>query len=430
MLNDEKILLANNDIKSPLEQDGLNDINITGGAANINNLGLNNTKINSDLIFADYNSQSPIIDAMKTSFFDDENINKSIWNELSVWNRSFAKRIKSDEINIEEGRDNYKFYYILQKNNDAPLMILYPSVGENANTHHSIVFAKMFYDEGFSVAMIGNHFQWQFVKSMPKNYCPGIPQQDVIFVRNVTQRVLNNLEEKNKQPFSKKILLGTSFGAFSALFVADKENEENILNIDKYIAVSPPIELVYALRELDKYSEIFSQNPNEIKEKTAIAVAKILQLSKQKDKLGKEIDVLPFSEEEGKMITAFLLRQKLSDLIYTVEGVCCNKKTNIYDTINNLSFKDYAMKYLIKEPSKNLNDINFQTSLYSISNYLANNNNYKIYHSIDDYFTNKEQIQNLKNIAKSNFICLNCGSHLGFLYRDEFIKHLKNEVKN
>jgi len=41
---------------------------------------------------------------------------------------------------------------------------------------------------------------------------------------------------------------------------------------------------------------------------------------------------------------------------------------------------------------------------------------------------NKDQIQKLKIIAGLHLTCLNCGSHLGFLYRKEFLDDFKNNV--
>ena len=69
------------------------------------------------------------------------------------------------------------------------------------------------------------------------------------------------------------------------------------------------------------------------------------------------------------------------------------------------------------------------TSLSSISNYLISSNNYKIYHSLDDYLTNKMQLKELKSYCDDKLTLFDHGAHLGFLYRDEFLSDLKNEIK-
>ena len=419
-----------------LEQIATNDSNDgfeTGAAATIQNtLSLANSAISDitpDIILENYNSQSPVVDSMRTALFEKSDIYKSMWNEISLWNRSFARRIKKGSIKVTEGRDDYTFSYILQKNKNAPLIILYPSIGEGSDAHHSVVFAKMFYDEGYSVVMQGSHFHWEFAKSMKDGYAPGLPDRDSENIRLITSKIFEYLNQKYGCEFSEKYLIGTSFGALAALYVAEKESKNNILGINKFIAISPPIELKYALQQLDKNSDEYDKNSSDVKDKTAITAAKILQLLDIKNE-NKEITLgmLPFSDEEGKLITTFILRQKLSDLIYAIENIPQNKKTDFYERINDMSYGDYAEKYLGVNVTGE--DAIADTSLFSLKDYLLNNDNYQIYHSLDDYFTNSIQLNKLRNISGKHLICLNCGAHLGFLYRKEFETHLMNTIKS
>lgn len=424
-LGSEENLPVNNVISPYKSPDG----KITGGASGIADIvPLGTNVLKADIILDGYSPQSPVVDSMRTSLFENPDINKSIWNELSIWNRSFAKRIKTGAVQVADGRDEYKFKYILQKDKSAPLIILYPSIGEGAGAHHSIVFAKMFYDEGYSIIMQGNHFQWEFVKSMPEGYSPGIPYNDAEYVRLVTSKIIDYLNKKYECEFSEKNIIGTSFGAMVTLFIAEKESKNNTLNINKFIAVSPPIELKYAIEQLDKNGDEFDKNSENVKQKTAVTAAKILQLVQLKNTGDLNIETLPFSEEEGKLITTFILRQKLSDLIFTIENVPKNTKTDIYEVINNMSYKDYAEKYL---------GVNFNTpdvlddkaSLFALSDYLKTSDNYKIYESLDDYFVNKNQISLLKTLTGNHLSCINCGSHLGYLYRKEFADALMGDIK-
>ena len=409
---------------------------LTGAAADINKsalsdiLPLGESSLKADIVLENFKPQTPVVDSMRTSLFENKDVNKSMWNELSIWNRSFAKQIKTGSISITDGKPNYKFKYILQKDKTSPLVILYPSIGEGAGCHHSVVFAKLFYDEGYSVIMQGSHFHWEFVKSMPDGYYPGLPIEDSEKIKLVTTKILKNLNSKYNCNFREKYVLGTSFGAMAALFLANSENNNNTLGINKFIAISPPIELKYALEQLDKNADEFDKSSDEVKHKTAAAAAKILQLMNLKDNGDLKIETLPFSDEEGKLITTFVLRQKLSDLIFTIENIPKNKKTDFYDVMNNLSYRDYAERYLglnnWSEDSRNIFDK--KASLYALSGYLSKNDNYKIYQALDDYFVNKSQIAKLKEFAGNHLTCINCGSHLGFLYRKEFENELKNII--
>lgn len=434
LLLEEKQLVENGEMEKAeklIENFGTNNgekimttAEITGEASGLSDILPLAEALKADIILEDYKTQTPVIDSMKTALFENKEVNKSIWNDLSIWNRSFAKHIKTDSVVITQDKEPYRFKYILQKDKTAPLIIFYPSIGEGAGNHHSVVFAKMFYDAGFSVVMQGSHFHWEFVKSMPDGFAPGLPQKDSEYIRLVSSKILENLKEKHGCEPKEKTIIGTSFGAVASLFVAEKESKDNLLGVNKFVAVSPPIELKYALLQIDKNGEIFDGDYTKVKDKTALTASKILQLYDLKNEKNFKMEELPFSDEEAKIITNFIMRQKLSDIIYMIEKPSKNKESDLYKMINNISYQDYAEKYL----GLNINTDCYFATLYVLSDYLKNNNNYKIFEAFDDYLLNKEQIMKLKTIAGENLTCINCGSHLGFLHRKEFIDEFKKAV--
>ena len=396
-----------------------------------NNLDLTNKHLIPDIILKDYKPQCPVTDAMRTALFTTEGlVNKSIWSELSIWNRSFGKKIKTSKVSIDPNSEDYTFKYILQKEKNSPLVILFPSIGEGVTSHHSVVFAKMFYDRGYSVIIEGSHFHWEFLKSLPKGHIPGIPTQDIAYVRKITGKIIDKLESKYDCKFSDKSVIGTSFGAMATLFLADMESKENTLNISNYISINPPVELLYAVNVIDKNNESWNKNPVDIKKRVALSASKIIQLTQQKSENEEDfkLDILPFSEDEARLITCFVLRQKLSDLIFTIEDTKTSKKTDIYDTINNMGYQDYVEKYVIPKNQYTKEELSYITSLHSISSYLQNNDNYKIYHSIDDYLVNQDQLKDLRQYAGKNLVLFDRGSHLGYLYRQEFKEQLIKDV--
>ena len=383
--------------------------------------------LKTDINLDNYYPQNPVIDAMRTALFEIPNVDKSIWSEFSIWNRSFSNRIKTTSVNIDSTKDSYKYKYIMQKDKTAPLAIIYPSIGEGITSHHSVMLAKIFYDEGYSVVIQGSHFHWEFVKSMPDFYRPGLPARDAEYLRLVTDKILTQLGKKGYE-FREKTVIGTSFGAMTALFLGDKESEKNTLGINKYISINPPIELLYAMKQIDKNTAEWKTNPDNLKERVAVTASKIIQISKLKNKGIQPKEILPFSDEEAKLITGFILHQKLSDLVFTLEKAQTSKKSDIYKIINNMDFAKYADKYLVNDENTVIGDLPFETSLYSIADYLQSSDNYKIYHSLDDYLVNKQQLAKIKDYAGDKLVLLSNGSHLGFLYRKEFIAELKHEI--
>ncbi len=421
-------------IETANSKEKLTVTDIVKGGANIDNIILqsynsDNSQLMADMLLEDYKPQNPVVDSMRTALFDMPEVDASMWNELSVWNRCFSKKIKTASVNITPNRADYNFKYIMQKDKNSPVAIIYPSIGEGITSRHSVILAKIFYDEGYSVIIQGSHFQWEFVKSMPQGYAPGIPSVDAEYLKTVTGKIIEKLENKYNCKFSEKTVIGTSFGALTTLFLANSEFKNNTLNITKYISICPPVELVYAMEQVDKNSEEWNKNPDNLKETAAITAAKVVQLTDMKDTAKDlELENLPFTEEEGKLITGFIMHQKLSDLIFTIENIPKNKKTDIYTAINNMNYRDYTEKYLLNGTHKTLEDLRNESSLLSISDFLQNSINYKIYHSLDDYLVNTKQLKQLKIRTGKKTLLLSNGAHLGFLYTPEFLKDLKQEI--
>jgi len=93
-----------------------------------------------------------------------------------------------------------------------------------------------------------------------------------------------------------------------------------------------------------------------------------------------------------------------------------------------MSFHDYAQKYLISNQNKSFEQLNYDSSLYSLADFLRKNKKYKIYHSLDDCFVNREQLIWLKQQSGNKSVFFSNGSHLGFLYREEFINQFKKDI--
>jgi len=415
-------------------EDELTVAKIIKGGTNIDDIVLksynaDNSKLMADMLLPDYNPQCPVVDSMRTALFDLPDVSDSIWNELSIWNRCFCKKIKTSSVNITPDKEDYKFRYIMQKDKNAPLAIIYPSIGEGIQSHHSVVMAKLFYDEGYSVVIQGSHFQWEFVKSMPDGYHPGLPVKDAEYLHDVTSKIVEKLENKYECKFPQKTVLGTSFGAMMTLFLADKESKENTLNITKYISICPPIDLMYAMEQVDKNGEEWNKNPDDLKNRVASTASKVIQLADMKDEQKDfQIGKLPFTEEEGKLITGFIMHQKLSDLIFTIEKTPKNKVTGIYETLNNMNYRDYMEKYILGNEYNTIDDLKYDTSLLSLASFLQNSSNYKIYHSVDDYLVNQTQLKKLKICSGKKTTLLSNGAHLGFMYTPEFLEDLKKEI--
>lgn len=384
--------------------------------------------LKSDIIIKGYNSQNPFTDSTRTMLFKVDDSEDSIWNELSIWNRSFKNTIKLSEINLAPGRKNYKFRYILQKNKKAPLAVIYPSTGAGVMSNHPVMFAKLFYDAGYSVLIIGNPFQWEFAESMPVDYRPGLPVEDAKALRMATGKIIKQLENKYRRHFNNKVILGTSYGGMTALFMAEQESLENTLGNVQYISICPPVDLFYSANLLDDTYKRLNISKDELKNKIATVLAKTLKLYQEKKDIDFLPDKMPYTEEESKFLTSYLMHQKLSDVIFVIENAPTNKKSDIYKKTNSIGFKEYSEQYLLTYSNELNKKIVDNSKLTYIRDYLQHADNYIIYHTQNDYLVTKYQLNLLKQMSKDKMYMIDNGSHMGFLYRPEFIQELFNTM--
>lgn len=392
--------------------------------------------IKADVQLEGFNPQDPLTDSMRTSYYDNQKIDSSIWAEVSIWNKTFKKTLKTSSVLLFPNRAPYEFKYLLQKSKSSPLAILYPSIGEGLSSEKSTMTAKMLYDKGYSVIIESSPFYWEFIKSMPEGYAPGLPQEDSKYLRLLTSKIIESLETKKNHSFEEKILVGTSFGALTGLFTAAQETEaekkgESVIGISNYIVINPPVDIFFSLRQLDKYSQDWKKDPSDLKMKAAITVEKVVQVANQiNQKEIKEMpENLPFTEDEAKLVISILMKQKLSDLIFTLKGYKRCEKCDICEISKKTTFYDYSKEYLFDKQTRNETDFEYNTTLYSIADYLQTADNYKIYHTLDDYFTNSEQLLWLKKTCGNKAVYFSNGSHLGFLYRKEFLTSFEQDIK-
>lgn len=391
-----------------------------------------NPKIKADIELEDYNPQGSLIDSTRTSFFDNQKLNKqSMWSDMSVWNRSFDKKIKIASVKIIPDRANYRYKYILQKNKTSPLAIIYPSIGEGIMSDKSVALAKILFDEGYSVIIQGSSFHWEFIKSMPQGYKPGLPAQDAQYIRLTTSKIIENLQKKKGYKFDKRILVGCSYGALTGIFTAAQEENDSKCDISKYICINPPIEIFFSLKQLDKYCGDWKKDPTDMKLKTAIAARKIMQVSDviYRKEIKEMPESMPFTEDEAKLIIGFVMKQKLYDVVFAIENGTRSKKSDIDETVDKMSFDDYAKKYLFVNQNKTPDEITYETGIYSLANFLQKSEKYKIYETLDDYFLTQEQLIKLKKYTKDKSVIFSNGSHLGCMYRKEFLEQFIKDIK-
>ena len=143
----------------------------------------------------------------------------------------------------------------------------------------------------------------------------------------------------------------------------------------------------------------------------------------------KEIEAI--KEEPGKFYYNELEEMGITSIGFSSRMIDAEIISLAYRFLEEIGITDLMIKLNTQDFYKyrTIEDLSADANLLSLAGYLKNNSNYKIYHSLDDYLTNQNQLKKLKLCTGKKTILFSNGGHLGFMYTPEFITSLKNDIK-
>jgi len=346
---------------------------------------------------------------------------------LKVKDWDFFKDAKQRSVtvigNAEETELTYKLWL---KKKEAPLVIIIPGIGGHYAGIATTAIAEMIFNNGFSVLVISDPFCWEFLLSASSKLTPGFTPIDANDTYNALQIILKDAEKKyGTNIFSEKILLGYSLGALNTLFIADIDSKEKKINFDKFVALSPPVDLLYGLNELDKFSDIWKKWPEQ---KIKKIKNKAVYLIENTPVTG--TNNLPITSEEAKFAIGFAFKTILKETVLSIHsrkdfGVLTIpyksfSRRKLEKEIERMSYKDYMDTFLKESYSDYFGD-NFSTtelgkqaSLPAIENTLLTNPKIRVIHTENDFLLTDYDREWLRNVMGDRVLFFDYGGHLGY----------------
>lgn len=228
--------------------------------------------------------------------------------------------------------------------------------------------------------------------------------------------------------------MGYSMGAFQLLCLAAQEstNAAPSIKFDRYVAIDSPVDLRYAVTNLDQFYRAPLAWPAE-KRTSEIenTLLKVAALSTQAPKPGA---TLPFSAVESKFLIGLGLRLSLRDIIFSSqlrhnEGVLKtplkkSRRWAAYDEIMDYSFWDYINKFAIPyDKSRGIDMTNPEivknaTDLHTYTDQLKANANVRIIANRNDFLLSTNDLAWVgATFDQSEVQLFDHGGHLGNLWQ-------------
>ena len=298
----------------------------------------------------------------------------------------FPNRGKTRSALIPSTGRRLEFTFWLQPGK-APVVYIVPGLGSHRLAETSLALAELAYNNGFSVVNISSPFNYEFMEHASTAALPAYLPVDGQDLHVALTEIDRRLNASYPGRLGHRALLGYSMGAFESLFIAAtsttkqysvvtprrelflfegkhdvKEvniapvtNQVPLIQFDRYVAISPPVRLMYGISKLDEFYQAPMKWPETNRtdniENTFLKVAALSQntLTPQ--------TTLPFNAIESKFLIGLTFRLILRDVIYDSQqrdnlGVLHHplwnwRRNPVYQEILQYSYEDYFEKFAI-----------------------------------------------------------------------------------
>jgi hypothetical protein len=348
-------------------------------------------------------------------------------------NPKFQDKAKEREVRIAATGRKLP-YSVWMQARPAPLVFIIPGVGVHRLADAVTAMAELAWRRGASVVGMDNPMNWEFIETAGSRNVPGYTPADATDMYAAMQAVHADLARKYPGRITSMALLGTSLGATDALFIADLDaaSANHAFHLDRVVAVNPPVDLVYAMQQVDNYYLAPLAWPAAYREalmrNALLKVALILNPDETK-----RIGGLPFDAVESQFLIGIYYRWILRDIIYASQkkhdlGVIPGARYRgmsrqaTYDAILRYSFIDYVRQFVLPDfqragnPRLPQDELLRRASLPSIGGRLAADPRVRVFVNRDDFLLSPQDIPWLQATLGDRLTVFPSGGHLGNLH--------------
>ncbi|MBO4619442.1 MAG: VacJ family lipoprotein [Victivallales bacterium] len=333
--------------------------------------------------------------------------------------------------------------------NAKKLVILLPGIGAHRRSAELSAFAECFRRKDCAVIALSSTFTPDYFTNVPgDNPPPGFIPEDAKVLAQILSEVVRDFTSHYRNSFDTTTLLGYSLGGINALNLAAAEQRgefPDTLHIDRYLAINPPVDPVYALGVVDNFFDYPEQFPE--KDREAIVRDIIMRLAAwmQPSPANPPSPTVPLTRDESQFLVGVNMRFHLAETIQAQEkrspsGLLNEDpkawfhRNNLFAETMSISFADYIGKVVVPYYQTHgldgctAEDLRTKCSLRTLTNDLANTKNVLVFHSRNDFLVTKDDLAWFETTFGPRATILDEGSHLGALGNRTFVQNLVNAL--
>ena len=324
---------------------------------------------------------------------------------------------------------------------DSRLMVLLPGIGSHRESSAINALAEMFVSRGWTVAVVSSTYSADYFLHTRDTHLPGCPSRDCVELEAALKMVKADVESrflKKTNGASETVLLGFSLGAINTLHLAARGQEGTSSCVfDRYVAVNPPVDPLYALQQIDAWFDIPMGWPEETrKQRVDETLRKLAGMLKEKEL--KMDEHPPMTLDECRFIIGMNIRLSLADLLVACKREFAPEELSKYplDYLKchglDVSFGDYVNNVLLKD-GEDAAAMAAQERLTQLEGPLKAAGNVFVMHNRNDFLMKSEDMAWLEATFGDRANVFPRGGHLGNLFipdvQAELIKLVEGEQK-
>ncbi len=405
-------------------------------------------------LIGDYSDKGSYLNTLRTGlFFVRED--PSVWERLLPLYRNFYDCRSKGSVQVIPERPALKYNMWMQKE-PADIVVVLPGTGGSYVDLAPTAFSHMFYSEGYSAVVISSAFNWQFMQAAGTIVTPGYTPADAEDVKNAVTLLLAHLEKEWPGRIKRKVLLGSSMGALHAVHVADIDKGGEKL-FDRYVAINPPVDMLYAMGKLDDYYAIGAAwKKEDIQPRMRHCVVSYFDILKgssdDADPLGAGIerrrdirmsggklpDQVDMGDEDAKFLIGLSFHLNLMETLYCIHKFHDTNyfrsekaffdQRGIYSELDRITFRSYVDNMLLKEFAKRVSGaesaeaMSSKAGLVAVEKTLRDDLRVGVVHNADDFILREGDVGWLRERLGARARIFAHGGHLGNLYTEEVRK--------
>jgi hypothetical protein len=373
---------------------------------------------------------------------------------LAPKDEGFATRLLHGSVIAPGTGRSLPFSYRLQPD-AAPIVYVLPGLGSHRLGSSAVALAELAWERGFSVVVISNALNFEFMSCASSVPVPGHAPIDARDVYDVLDAVDRQLDGEFPGRITKRVLMGYSLGAFHAFFIAAAEQEpgNQRVRFDRYLTLDAPVSLMEGLRQLDGFYDAPLVYPPEQRDTEvrrilykAVTVGKHLLAERERysrsevARSGADASWLsglevPLTDLEARFLIGLAFRRTLRELIWTSQqrqdlGVLRTPRRSLvrnpaYEEIGDYSYEEYLYAFVfpylrdrgIVDSAEELVAAN---DLHSLEAALRANGRIRHFANSNDFLTTDDDEAWLVDVlGREHVKFFPEGGHLGNLHRPE-----------